>query len=290
MPWFSTFSIVAFEPHEQAWGIAVASKFPAVGAVVPWAASNAGAIATQSYANTSYGPRGLELLASGLSAQEALDKLIADDEERELRQVGIVDAQGGSATYTGKDCFEWAGGLTGDHVAVQGNILAGRQVVEAMHTAYIEASGDLPARLLAALRAGDLAGGDRRGKQSAALFVVKSKAGYGGFNDRWIDYRVDDHPDPVTRLADLLELHRLYFGKSPSQDEITIEGQVAERLQAIMHQLGYYQGPLNGEYDPPTQEALRQFLGNENFEDRTDFEAGRIDQPVYRFLLQKFES
>jgi uncharacterized Ntn-hydrolase superfamily protein len=290
MPWFSTFSIVAFEPHEPAWGIAVASKFPAVGAVVPWAASNAGAIATQSYANTSYGPRGLELLASGLSAQETLDILIADDEERELRQVGIVDAQGWSATYTGKDCFEWAGGLTGDHVAVQGNILAGRQVVEAMHTAYIEASGDLPARLLTALRAGDLAGGDRRGKQSAALFVVKSKAGYGGFNDRWIDYRVDDHPDPVTRLADLLELHRLYFGKSPSQDEITIEGQVAERLQAIMHQLGYYQGPLNGEYDPPTQEALRQFLGNENFEDRTDFEAGRIDQPVYRFLLQKFES
>ncbi len=195
--------------------MAVASKFPAVGAVVPWAQADAGAVATQSFANTSFGPRGLELLAGGFSADETLAKLLADDPERDHRQVGIVDAHGGAATFTGKECFSWAGGVTSPGHAIQGNILASDQVVPSMQKAFLETKGELPGRLFAALLAGDRSGGDRRGRQSAAIYVVKPKGGYGGYIDRWIDYRVDDHPDPVLRLGELLELHNLYFGKSP---------------------------------------------------------------------------
>jgi uncharacterized Ntn-hydrolase superfamily protein len=286
----STFSIVAFDPKESAWGIAVASKFPAVGAVVPWARANAGAVATQSYANTTYGPRGLSFMEEGLSASETLERLLGDDEERELRQVGLVDAQGEAATFTGGDCHDWAGGRTGEHYAVQGNILSGPETVDAMIRAYQEFEGDFPERLLDALLAGDRAGGDRRGRQSAALFIVKPDAGYGGMNDRWIDYRVDDHIDPVPQLAALLNLHRLYFGKSSKEDELQIEGGVAKTLQKIMQQLAYYTGPIHGELDEQTQKALQRFIGNENFEDRTDLKAGRIDKPVFDYLVQKFNS
>ncbi len=158
---------------EQAWGVAVASKFPAVGAVVPWAQAGAGAVATQSYANTSFGPRGLELMASGLSAEATLAKLLEDDEEREQRQVGLVDASGQAATFTGYKCFDWAGGLTGPGYAIQGNILAGEHVVGAMQRAFLHTNGNLPARLYAALFAGDRAGGDKRGRQSASIYVAK---------------------------------------------------------------------------------------------------------------------
>jgi len=281
---------VAFDPKESAWGIAVASKFPAVGAVVPWARANAGAVATQSYANTTYGPRGLSFMEEGLSASETLERLLGDDEERELRQVGLVDAQGEAATFTGGDCHDWAGGRTGEHYAVQGNILSGPETVDAMIRAYREFEGDFPERLLDALLAGDRAGGDRRGRQSAALFIVKPDAGYGGMNDRWIDYRVDDHIDPVPQLAALLNLHRLYFGKSSKEDELQIEGDVAKTLQKIMQQLAYYTGPIHGELDEQTQKALQRFIGNENFEDRTDLKAGRIDKPVFDYLVQKFNS
>jgi uncharacterized Ntn-hydrolase superfamily protein len=290
VPRASTFSIVAFDPDGPAWGVAVASKFPAVGAVVPWAAAGAGAVATQSYSNTSYGPRGLALMSSGMHADEALQSLLADDPGREQRQAGLVDARGGAVTFTGKECFDWAGGATGDHFAVQGNILAGPQVVAAMHETFPVAGGDLPARLMSALLAGDRAGGDRRGRQSAALLVVRAGAGYGGYNDVWLDYRVDDHPDPVPRLGELLELHRLYFGKSPPEDEVQVRGAVAQELQAMMHRLGYYSGQPTGAYDADTKAALRQFLGNENFEDRTDFEAGRIDRPVLEHLRRSFGS
>ncbi len=285
----STFSIVACDLEEQAWGVAVASKFPAVGAVVPWAQAGIGAVATQSYANTSFGPHGLEMMASGLSAEETLEKLLAEDAERDLRQVGLVDSQGRAATFTGKKCHEWAGGRTGPCYAIQGNILVGEKVIEAMEDAFLHTEGDLPERLFAALLAGDRAGGDRRGKQSAALYVVKPKGGYGGFNDQWIDYRVDDHIDPVPRIGELLELHRLYFGKSPESERVYLQGKTRtiKELQKIMSGLGYY-SPVTGKYDETTRAALRAFLGNENFEERADPEAGWIDGPVLEYLLRKF--
>lgn len=288
MPAPSTFSIVAFDPREEAWGIAVASKFPAAGAVVPWAEAGVGAVATQSYANPAFGPRGLDLMREGVNAEQTVEQLLANDDEAKLRQVGLVDGRGRPATFTGDDCLTWAGGRTGAHYAVQGNILVGAQVVDSMAEAYEAEDGDLPDRLLAALLAGDRAGGDRRGKQSAAIFVVKPQGGYGGLNDRWMDYRVDDHPDPVPRLGELVEMHRLYFGESPEEDKLDVEGEVARSLQVLMDDLGYYEGPADGQYDEATREALRAFVGNENFEERTDVKAGRIDRPVYDFLLRRF--
>jgi len=288
VPHVATFSIVAFDPEGPSWGVAVASKFPAVGAVVPWAAAGAGAVATQSFANTSFGPRGLHWMASGKSAAETLETLLGDDAGREQRQVGLVDAQGAAATFTGKDCYAWAGGKTGPHYSVQGNILQGPEVIEALADGFTRTAADFPGRLLAALLAADRAGGDRRGRQSAALYVARAGAGYGGFNDVWLDYRVDDHPDPVLRLGELLELHRLYFGKSASEEEVPVSGEVARELQMMMNRLGYYEGGLTGEYDGATREAFRRFIGNENFEDRTNFEAGRIDMPVLEFLRRKF--
>ena len=210
-PPVSTFSIVAYDPGAKEWGIAVQSRFLGVGAVVPWAKAGVGAVATQSWANTSFGPRGLELLEGGLSAQEALDRLIADDEDRERRQVGIVDAKGNVATYTGKQCMDWAGGKTGKGYCVQGNILAGDKVVAAMASGFEAAEGDLGDRLIAALVAGQEAGGDRRGRQSASLLVVKDKGGYGGYNDRYRDVRVDDHATPIAELKRVYGLHKRVF-------------------------------------------------------------------------------
>ncbi|OGO17927.1 MAG: fimbrial assembly protein FimA [Chloroflexi bacterium RBG_16_48_8] len=284
----STFSIVAYSPEENAWGIAVASKFPAVGAVVPWAKAGAGAVATQSYANTTFGPRGLELMQNGKSAQETLDQILAEDDQRDVRQVGMVDTHGLAATYTGENCLSWAGGIVGKHFAVQGNILTGPETVEAMADVFQHKPGDLPDRLYAALIAGDRAGGDRRGKQSAAILVVKPNAGYGGYNDRWLDYRVDDHEEPVPRLGDLIEMHQLYFGKSQEEERLLLSGETLKQLQLIAQERGYYEGSLHGEYDEPTRSALRSFMGNENFEDRVDFEKGEIDEPVLVFLLKKF--
>lgn len=284
----ATFSIVAYDPEEPAWGVAVASKFPAVGAVVPWVRAGSGAVATQSYANTTYGPRSLTLMQDGLSAEKTMQRLIEEDDERDLRQVGLVDAKGRPATFTGEDCFDWAGGQTGEHFAVQGNILTGPETIRSMADTFTQTRGDLPERLLAALLAGDRAGGDRRGRQSAAIYVAKPEGGYGGYNDRWIDYRVDDHEDPVPRLMDLIEIHRLLFGESDESDQLHLTGEVLRTLQGIMTRLEYYSGPAHGEYDEVTRTALRGFIGNENFEERTDFEAGIIDQPVFEFLVKKF--
>jgi len=290
MPIPSTFSIVAYDPGEPAWGVAVASKFLAVGAVVPWARAGAGAVATQSYANTSYGSEGLDLMESGLSADEALHNLVTQDPEAPSRQAGMVDARGRAATFTGGDCFEWAGGLTGDGFAVQGNILVGEQVIQAMADAFVGGKAEsIIWRLFHALQAGDLAGGDRRGKQSAAILVVKAQGGYGGLNDRWVDYRVDDHTDPVTRLGGLLELHELYMGKSPSNDRIELKEEALMQLQQIMQKKGYYSATAEGVYDTATRIALRAFIGNENFEERTDFESGWIDRPVFEYLLRRFK-
>jgi uncharacterized Ntn-hydrolase superfamily protein len=277
-----TFSIVACDLEEQSWGVAVASKFPAVGAVVPWAQAEAGAVATQSFANTSFGPRGLALMAIGLSSEETLLHLLEDDPDKELRQIGLVDAKGGSATFTGHGCFPWAGGVTGKGYAIQGNILKSGRVVPAMEKAFLKTKGSLPKRLHAALLAGDRAGGDKRGRQSAAIYVVKPKGGYGGYIDRWVDYRVDDHEDPVLRLGELLEMHELYFGKSTEQDRVELKGKALKQITGLLIQEGYLKkekGFCN---------AFNEFIGNENFEERSDPEATWIDKPVLKYLLKKF--
>ena len=277
-----TFSIVACDLEEKAWGVAVASKFPAVGAVVPWVQAEAGAVATQSFANTSYGPRGLALMGTGFSAQETLDKLLEEDPDKELRQVGLVDAKGSSATFSGSDCFAWTGGVSGPGYAIQGNILANGRVVPAMEEAFLRTNGNLPARLHAALLAGDRAGGDKRGRQSAAIYVAKPKAGYGGFVDRWLDYRVDDHEDPVPRLGELLEMHELYFGKSPERDRVELKENTLQQMTEILTQTGYLR---NGK---GFTDAFNEFIGNENFEERADPQTHWIDGPVLEYLVRKF--
>ena len=284
----STFSIVAYDPQAREWGIGVQSKFLAVGAVVPWAQAGVGAVATQSYANTSFGPDGLALMAQGLDAQEALGRLTAQDEGRARRQVGMVDAQGRPATFTGDECHAWAGGLTGTHYAVQGNILVSGATVEAMAHAFEETPGELADRLVSALAAGQLAGGDRRGQQSAAVLVVRAEGGYGGYNDRYLDLRVDDDPAPIERLKALVDLHHLFFRPPAPGEMISIEGDLAAETQRILGWAGYYDGPLTGEYDEPTQQALRALVGNENFEERFDEEKGLISRQVMDLFRQRF--
>ncbi len=286
----STFSIVGHDPKAQEWGVAVASKFLAVGAVVPWARAKVGAVATQAHANLSFGPEGLALMAQGLSAQQALDRLIAEDEDRAHRQVGLVDAQGGVATFTGDECYDWAGGLTGTHFAAQGNILVSCATIEAMAKTFEEAQGELADRLVAALAAGQAAGGDRRGRQSAAVVVVRPNGGYGGRTDRYLDLRVDDDPSPIERLKALLDLHHLYFRPPEPGEMVAIEGELAREVQRIVQWAGYYDGPVTGEYDGPTQKAMRALIGNENFEERFDEENGLISRQVLDVLRQKFTS
>lgn len=210
-PLVSTFSIVARDSATGELGVAVASRFFAVGTVVPWARADVGAVATQSFANTSFGWRGLDLLEKGASPAEALSILLRSDPEPERRQVGIVAADGSSTTYTGRECVPWAGGRHGANYSVQGNILAGEDVVAAMESAFLQTGGTLADRLFSALKAGDSKGGDSRGRQSAALLVVKKNAGYGGFTDRAIDIRVDDNPDPFQELGRLLACAQMNY-------------------------------------------------------------------------------
>jgi uncharacterized Ntn-hydrolase superfamily protein len=277
-----TFSMVAYDPNDNAWGIAVASKFPAVGAVVPYARADSGAVATQSFANTSFGPLGLEMMKTGLSAEETLEKLLADDPDKELRQVGLVDKRGSAATFTGSGCSNWAGGLAGKGYACQGNILVGDQVVKALERVFLETKGDLPTRLHAALLAGDRAGGDQRGRQSAAIYIVKVGAGYLGHNDHWMDYRVDDHTDPVLQLGKLIEMHRLYFDKSNESQRVELKGAALTNVTNILKQQGYLK-----ELDTFSK-AFHTFIGNENFEERADSDGKWIDKPVLDFLIKKF--
>lgn len=278
-----TFSIVAVDPKTGEIGVAVQSKFIAVGAVVPWAKAGVGAIATQSYANTSYGPVGLELLSQGLHPEEVLERLISADPDRELRQVGIVDAQGRAAAFTGEKCLPWAGHIVGENFACQGNILAGKEVVEAMAEAFLQTSGTLAERLLSALFAGQKAGGDRRGQQSAALLVVKEKGGYGGFNDRYIDLRVDDHPRPIEELKRLYELHQLYFAPPKPEDVVPFTDDIRRKIQELLQRLGYYKGPVDGRPSSEFDRALFDFCGVENLEEllRAD---GTFDLRILRHL------
>jgi len=285
VPHLATFSIVACDLKAGEWGVAVESKFLAVGPVVPWAEANVGAIATQAYANTSYGPRGLAMLKLGFSAQEALKKLIEEDEGRDQRQIGIVDAKGRAAAYTGKACYKWAGHIVGEGYTVQGNILVSRKTVEAMAEAFEATKGPLAKRLLEALRAGQSAGGDRRGQQSAALVVVKDKGGYGGFNDRMIDLRVDDHPQPIEELARLLDLRELYFGAT--KRKVKLKGETLKSVQQMLKALGYYKGAVNGKLDSKTLKALTDFHNTENLEMRATKEKNTIDAEVLRFMEVK---
>ena len=211
LPVVATFSIVAYDPDTQELGVAVQSKFIAVGSVVPWAKAGVGAIATQSYANTKYGPKGLELLAQGDTPDVVMMKLTEEDKRAAVRQVGIVNAKGESATFTGEKCNAWAGGIKGENFSCQGNILAGEDVVKNMAKSFQESKGDLGERLIAALQAGQDAGGDKRGMQSAALLIVHEKWGYGGYNDRYRDLRVDDHAEPIKELKRVYDLHRQIF-------------------------------------------------------------------------------
>ena len=281
-----TFSIVARDPQAGESGIAVQSKFLAVGAVVPWAKAGVGAIATQSWANTSYGPRGLELLASGLSAQETLAQLIGEDDGRTSRQVGIVGVEGQPATFTGDQCFPWAGGQVGEHYTCQGNILVGEDTVLAMARTFEQTTGRLCDRLVAALAAGQAAGGDSRGQQSAALLVVRQGGGYGGFNDRFIYLRLDDHPQPINVLKRILQLHKLYLFPPDPADILVIDHDIARELQQLLTVLGDYQGAISGSYDEVTRAAFRKFSGRENLEERW-FEDARVDRTVLEFLRQK---
>jgi uncharacterized Ntn-hydrolase superfamily protein len=269
-----TFSIVATDG--TAWGVAVASKFLGVGTAVPAAAAGVGAIATQSWANLAYRPDGLAMLRDGKSAQETLDALTSADELRAERQAGIVDAHGRAATYTGSGCNPWAGGVTGDSYAIQGNILVGAEVVDAMEQAWLSSPADAPLtrRLLAALRAGDDAGGDRRGRQSAALLVVTPEGGYGGGSDVFADLRVDDHPQPVTELTRLLDLHDVYFGKPDPATLVALDGDIADEVRRKLAALGHD--------DPDLDKALADWAGIENYEER--LVPGKIDPVVLEKL------
>lgn len=273
-----TFSIVARSDDGESWGVAVASKFLAVGSAVPAAVADIGAIATQAHANTAYKPLGLALLDTGASAEDALQQLLADDEARDHRQVGIVDAHGGSASHTGSACFDWAGGVAGDGYTVQGNILTGPEVVADMERAFLatNARDPLGERLLAALAAGDAAGGDRRGRQSAALLVTRDGAGYGGHDDVAVDLRVDDHTAPIPELARLLELHDLFLTPTAAEDRVEVTPDLDAEITAVVKGLGH--------------DGLLEWAGTENYEMRVAPSGSWIDRRLLAILRATKES
>jgi uncharacterized Ntn-hydrolase superfamily protein len=281
----STFSIVAYDHENGDLGVAVQSKFIAVGSVVPWAKAKVGAVATQASANVSYGPRALNMLEAGLSSSSVLERLLAEDGRNQARQVAIVDAQGNIAAHTGKECTDWAGHVTGDGYSCQGNILTGRDVVESMARAYDRTAGDLIDRLLAALAAGQQAGGDRRGQQSAALLVVREKGGYEGFTDRYVDLRVDDSPTPIDELRRVLRIYDMtMLSREDTSNLLPITGAVAKLLQRDLKNLGFYKGAINGLYDDQTEKALRDFVNVNNFENRM-----RENGVIWKSILQYME-
>jgi uncharacterized Ntn-hydrolase superfamily protein len=256
----ATYSIVACDLDAAHWGVAVQSKFLSVGSIVPWAEPGVGAIATQAYANARYGPDGLALLRDGLGAEEVVERLVAADEGRGERQVGIVDAHGGSAGWTGPNCHDWAGHRTGPSYAAQGNILVGRETVDALaETFEATAHLSLERRLIECLVAAQLAGGDRRGQQSAALLVVQRDGGYARLSDIVVDLRVDDHPLPIEELRRIHGLHSRLFGVTPREDWLPLEGALGEEVRERLTGLGY-------EGEPAA--ALHDWAGVENLEER----------------------
>jgi uncharacterized Ntn-hydrolase superfamily protein len=273
----ATYSIVACDLDAGQWGVAVQSKFLAVGSVVPWAEPHVGAIATQSYANPRYGPEGLALLRKGRSAEETVETLTAADEGRDERQVGIVDGEGRSATFTGSECHDWAGGRTGQGYAAQGNILVSGKTVDAL-AATFEQNGhlSLAERLLECLAAAQAAGGDRRGQQSASLLVVEKDAGYAQLSDVVVDLRVDDHESPITELRRLYGLHNELFGVTPPEDWVAVDEALEAELADRLARLGY---------DGELGKAFGDWAGTENLEERVDG-VERID-PIVLGALRK---
>lgn len=269
-------------------GVAVASKFLAAGAVVPFMETGVGALAIQAFPDLSYAPRGLSMMRQGLSAKETLDSLIAADPDKDGRQVGIVDAQGMVSAYTGESCVPWAGHRVGTSYSCQGNILEGPGTLEAMAAGFEGAVGELASRLLAAVCAGDRAGGDRRGKQSAALFVVRKNGGYLGTSDVLVDLRVDDAPEPCSELQRIYDLHQFYFGSSPEAEKLKIEGELVRELQEILRRAGYYGGDSDGALSEETKSALFELSAIENLEERVDLERLTIDPPALNFIRDKF--
>jgi len=284
-----TFSIVAYDPGSEEWGVAVQSKFLAAAAVVSWARAKAGAVATQSYANVSYGFRGLDLMEEGLTAEETVAALIKDDDQKDLRQVGVVDRTGNAAAFTGEKCLEWAGHQVGEGYTCQGNILV-PGTIEAMAIRFEEVrggEGELADWLVMALEAGQEAGGDKRGRQAAGVIVVRDKGGYGGDNDRYLDLRVDDHPYPILKLKQLVGDHHLYFGVVNPEDLVPLNS-VAQELQKIMLKTGHYKDDPNGVVNEATLSALRHLVGEENLEERWNGDDKAIDNKVVEYLRGKF--
>jgi uncharacterized Ntn-hydrolase superfamily protein len=261
-----TFSIVARSADGESWGVAVASKFLAVGSAVPAAVAGVGALATQAEANVAYKGQALAHMDDGATASVALQRLLEDDEGRDHRQVGIVDSDGGSASHTGVACLDWAGSVTGEGYAIQGNILAGEQVVDAMEAAFLGTEGPLERRLLAALAAGDEAGGDARGRQSAALLVVRDEAGYGGNDDIAVDLRVDDHAAPVEELARLLDLNDLYLTASTEDEKVPVTPELEAELAAYAEAQG--------------ARDFHAWVGTENYEMRVAPDLSWIDERI----------
>ena len=257
----ATYSIAACDLEARQWGVATQSKFLAVGSVVPWAEPQVGAIATQAYANPRYGSEGLGLLREGLSAEEVVERLTSADEGRDHRQLGVVDAEGRSATFTGAECLEWAGGKTGSCYAAQGNILVSAETVDAIATTFEASSGPLAVRLMDCLDAAQAAGGDRRGQQSAALLVVEKDGGYAGLSDIVVELRVEDHPQPLTELRRLYRLHDALFGETPREEWLAVDGDLADELRDRLTKLGY-----NGDLE----DAFIRWASNANLEERVD--------------------
>lgn len=295
-PFASTFSIVGIDMENGDVGVAVQSKFPNVRPIVPWAAAGVGALATQSFINVSYGSKGLALLKNGATAEEALRILIANDTGREVRQVGIIDMKGNAASWTGKECFDWAGGITGANrggkgvivtgkgFAAQGNTLVGKETVEALAKVFQETKGSLSDKLVAAIIAGGNAGGDRRGEESAALLVKRIGAGYDGTTDDLIDISIYDHAHPLLELERLYKLHKLYYFRTDPKNLITIDAAMCRELQTIMSTKAYkgflfYDGIVNGVFDAKTKKALQDFMGWENYDVRVR-DDNQIDREV----------
>jgi uncharacterized Ntn-hydrolase superfamily protein len=262
-PLVSTYSIAACDLERGEWGVGVQSKFLAAGSIVPWAEPGVGAVATQALANPRYGPDGLALLRDGLSADETVAALVGGDEGRDDRQVGVVDAQGRAATYTGKACLDWAGGKYGPGYAAQGNILVSEETVAGLVHGFEAGAGrPLAERLVDALAAAQLAGGDRRGQQAAGLLVVQKDGGYGGMDDVLVDLRVDDHPEPVAELKRLYGMHQLLFGKTPADEWVPVDEELAKELRSRLVALGYA--------DPSLEKSFNAWAGTENLEDRVN--------------------
>ena len=276
-PLVATYSIAACDPEARQWGVATQSKFLGVGSVVPWAEPEVGAIATQAYANPRYGPSGLALLREGLSAEEVVERLTAADDGRDHRQLGVVDREGRAATYTGTECMEWAGGRTGKCYAAQGNILVSGETVDAIAETFEGSSGPLAGRLLDCLDAAQAAGGDRRGQQSAALLIVERNGGYAGLSDEVVDLRVDEHSRPLDELRRIYGMHQAIFGKTPPEEWLDVDEDLAAELRDRLGRLGY---------DGDLGDAFFSWAGKENLEERVDG-VERVDPVVLEELRRQ---